>query len=45
MLQVVAGPIIQTLEEEVERNKRTLLKLNREKSKLLNELVTKPSTD
>jgi hypothetical protein len=38
MLQVVAGPIIQTLEEEVERNKRTLQALETEKQELLSQL-------
>lgn len=40
MLQVVAGPIIQTLEEEVGINKSTLIKLDQEKKQLLSKLAS-----
>ena len=40
MLQVVAGPIIQTLEEEVDVNKSTLMKLDQEKKQLLSKLAS-----
>lgn len=35
MLQVVAGPMIQVLEEEIERNRRTVIQLDQEKKRLL----------
>ena len=40
MLQVIAGPIIQVLEEEIESNKRTLTKLEKEKEDLLTKVNT-----
>ena len=38
MLQVVAGPMMQVLEEEIQSNKRTLSKLDKEKKELLSML-------
>lgn len=38
LLQVVAGPMIQVLEEEIELNKRTLIELEEEKKQLLTAL-------
>jgi len=38
MLQVIAGPMIQVLEEEIERNKKTLQELDQEKNQLLRTL-------
>ena len=38
MMQVVAGPIIQTLEEEVQQNRRTLQELDKEKQELVSQL-------
>lgn len=39
MMQVIAGPIIQVLEEEVEGNRRKLIELNQEKKKLSSQLL------
>lgn len=35
MMQVVAGPIIQVMEEEIELNKKTLMHLEQEKKQLM----------
>ncbi len=41
MLQVVAGPIMQVLEEEIETNQRSFKKMDSEKKELLALLQTK----